>query len=192
MSVVAVIKDGDNVYIGCDSQASRCEHKFILTNKNNYKIFRPIKEKDVIIGVYGDLRNRDILFCIDEYIDELTKIENKVDCRYMIKNVIPKIFKTLENEHKITNTKNDSIIIFNYKNQIYYINDDGSILEIDDYFAIGSGAKFSIGYLSECDKINPKEALIKSIRSACKNDLDVNYPIIIMNNQNDNIEIIEK
>ena len=196
MSVVVVIKDGDNVIVGCDSQVGKGYSKNMLTNRNNYKIFKPIRDKNVIIGICGDLRDRDILFCIDEYIDELTKLKDEVNYKYIVKKIVPKIFNILEDYERIIHVKEklprmEIEIIFIYKNQIYKISHYGCVIEIDDYCAIGSGADYAVGYLNECDKTDMKEAVVKSIKSSIKTDLYVGYPIIIMNSENDDVEIIE-
>jgi len=197
MSVIVAIKNGDHVIVGCDSQVTAGYCKKTLTNKNNYKIFKPVKDKDLIIGVCGSLRDRDILFCIDEYIEEIVKLKNEVNYKYIVTNIVPGIFEILSNNKRILDIKDKLKImeiefVFIYKNQIYKVANNGCVIEIDDYCAIGSGSDYAIGYLNECDKTDIKEALIKSIKSSCKNDLHVNYPIIVMNSENDDIEIIEK
>lgn len=197
MSVVVAIKDKDKVIVGCDSQVTRGYSKKTLSNMNNFKIFKPTREGDIIIGVCGDLRDRDILYCVDEYIDELTRLKDTVNYKYIATRVVPHIFQILKHNGRVV-SKEDEIshleveLIFVYKNQIYTISSWGTVMEIDDYCAIGSGADFAIGYLNESPKKDVRQDIIKSIKSACKNDLYVNYPIIIMNSEDNIIDIIEK
>lgn len=102
MSVVVAIKDKDKVWVGCDSQVTRGWHsKDTLSNKNNYKIFKPKKEPEVIIGLCGYLRDRDILFCVDEYLEELIKLKNEVNYKYIVTKVVPKIFSILKENNRI-------------------------------------------------------------------------------------------
>jgi len=63
---------------------------------------------------------------------------------------------------------------------------------MDDILADGSGYRLCLGAWNGLkDKDIPiKEKLITTIKAACENDLYVNYPIIIMNTKDDEIEII--
>jgi len=200
MSVVAAIKDNDRVYIACDSQASTNYTKRTLTNKNNYKIFKPKDDPDIIIGMVGDLRDLNIVYCIESFIDELTKLKDEVDFRYIVKEVVPKLIYNFRENNRIRKPQMGELeyyfngqIIFIYKNTIYCIDSYGSVTEVDDYCAIGSGANFTMGYLNE-SKNNihegKQESLIKAIKSACKSDLYVNYPIIVKNTYDDSTIII--
>jgi ATP-dependent protease HslVU (ClpYQ) peptidase subunit len=195
MSVIVAIKEKDRIYVGCDSQVTTGWGKSTLTNSNNYKIFKPKKEKDVIIGVCGHLRDRDILYCIDEYIEELIKLKNEFDYKYVVKKIVPKIFSELESKNRII--KDDKVlkemnnqILFAYKESLFSIGYDGSVIEIDDFCAIGSGQDFAIGFLNEDSEKSSQEKIIKAIKSSCKSDLYVNYPIVVMNTIDDVVEII--
>ncbi len=194
MSVVVAIKDKDKVWVGCDSQFSYGYAKGTLSNKNNYKIFKPSNESDVIIGLCGYVRDANILSCVDEYIEEITKLKDEVNFKYIVTKVVPKIFNILKENKRIIEKKDEleemgSELIFVYRDGIYQINSDGCVIEIDDYVAIGSGARVAMGYLNQHSD-NPKDAVAKAIKSTCTTDLYVNYPIILMNTKDDKIEII--
>jgi len=196
MSVVVAIKDKDRVYVGCDSQATIGCTKRTLSNKHNCKIFKPENDKDVIIGTCGDFRDANLLYCVNEYIDELTRLKNQVDFKYVVTKIVPKIFSTLKDNGRIkasTDTLKSlpSSILFVYKTSIYRIFHDGCVIEVDDYIAMGSGANNAMGYLNVKDPQEcPKKALQKSIEASCVSDLYVMKPIVIMNTVDDDVTII--
>jgi len=196
MSVVVAIRDGDLIYIGADSQKTKGHTRETSTNINNLKIFKPLSNKNLIIGFSGDYRDRDILYCSEDYIGKIFE-NDSFDYKFIVSNFVPNIFSLLKHHGRIYKGSDnmeymDGTLIITYKNKLYRISSFGVVTEIDDYCAIGTGENFAIGYLNEGDKTNLKEALIKSLKSAIKNDIYLSYPIIIMNNKNNDIEVIEK
>lgn len=197
MSVVVAVKDKEtnSVWVGCDSQASCGNLKRILTNKSNYKIFKPNKDDNLIIGVVGILRDANILYCVDNYIDELTMLKNEVDFKYVVTKIVPKLQSILK-ENKIISEKDGIIgdmnnqIILAYKDKIFEICNDFCVVEHDECSVIGSGFEFSLGSLSENKNISYKEQVINAIKASCKHDLYVNHPIILMNTMTDDTIII--
>lgn len=197
MSVVAAVKDNDRMWVGCDSQVTNGGTKLTLTSQ--MKIWKPSDDNEIVMGAVGSLRDANILSIVENWIDELTKLKKTFDTKYMIKTVVPKIFSELENCGRVKNNYGmktiDGCIIFTYKTQGYFIVDDGGALEIDDMCAIGSGSRLSLGgykSLKDNTTMSAKEKLINIIESSCENDLYVNYPIVIMNTLDDEVEIIEK
>ena len=199
MSVVVAVKDKEDnsVWVACDSQCSAGCQKITLTNKNNYKIFKPSKDENLIIGIVGTVRDSNILYCIDEYIDELTKLKNEFDFKYVINTIIPNIQNTLIKNKRIVikdgimgDMKNQ--IILAYKDRIFDIDHQYATIEIDDYTVIGSGTDFSVGNLSNGQNKSPKQKAIDAVKASCINELYVNYPIILMNTMTNEIEIIDK
>lgn len=197
MSVVVAVKDGNKIWIGADSQCSNSYSKKTLSNKNNFKIFKPKDDKNLVIGYCGTVRDMNIFSCVDSYIDELTKLKNEVNFKYMVNTVVPKLFKILnDNDRTIKDPKVlpnlESQLIFACKDKIFEIGSNGQVIECDDYCSIGSGSDFARGYLNKADFKNPKQDVINAIKSACTSDLYVGYPIVVMNTEDDSVEIIQK
>lgn len=196
MSVVVAIKDGDRVLVGCDSQITQGYVKLSL--KPQMKIWKPEDDKEIVMGLVGDVRDENILSTADGWIDELTKLKNTVNFKYIVRNIVPKIFKELGNfgrlKYKDSMQSIESNVIFAYKDKAFIIECDGCVLEMNEILVTGSGKSLCLGAWNGLkDKNMPiKEKLIQVIKSACENDLYVNYPIIIMNTKDDEIEIIEK
>lgn len=199
MSVVVAIKDGDKVWMACDSQVSMgWSTKKTLTNPNNYKICRPEKDKNTLIGVVGDLKLQNIIRVQDEFVDELTRFKNEFNFKYVVNTIVPKIFKLSHENQLVEKVKDQPIFYFNggltfaHKDKLYLINSDGCVTEVDDYCADGSGFRFAVGYLNQNTDETKKDAIIKAVKSSCESDMFVNYPIIVMNTMDEEVIIIEK
>ena len=198
MSVVVAIKDGDKVWMACDSQVTMgYSTKKTLTNPNNYKICRPEKEKNTLVGVVGDLKLQNIIRVQDEFIDELTKLKDEFNFKYVVTKIIPKIFELAKESWLVEKEKDQNFYYFNgglifaHKDKLYSISSDGCVTEIDDYCADGSGFRLALGYLNQHNE-DKKDAIIKAVKSACETDNFVNYPIIVMNTKDEEVIIIEK
>ena len=191
MSVIVAIKDNDRVVMACDSQATCYGSKETLANKNNYKIFEP--QKNVLVGVVGAVRHANLLYCIEEYIDELTVLRDEVDFKYIVNKVVSKIISTFNNNSAVKPNSEfymNSIVLFAYKNQLYKIHGDGSVIEYDEFTATGSGQDLALGVLNNGTSENKRELVINAVKSACSTDLYVNYPIIVMDTLSDKAEVI--
>jgi len=198
MSVVVAVKDTDRVWVACDSQSTGGYTKRTLTNKNNYKISKPEKEKETIIGVVGDAKLTNIIKIEDFFVDELTKLKDSLDFKYVVKTIVPNIFSLCKNNQLVTKVKDQESytmnggVTFAHKNKLFTIESNGYVTEIDDYCADGSGYRLALGYLNQHSDEGKKDMAIKAVKSACESDLFVNYPIIVMNTFDDEILIIEK
>lgn len=197
MSVVVAIKDGDKVWVGCDSQVTTGYTKSTL--KSQMKIWKSEDDKDIVMGLVGDCRDNNILSTTDKWIEELVKLKDEVNFKYVVRNVVPKIFREL-NQYGRMRAKDgiqsiESTLIFAHKDKAYIIYSDGCVAEIEDMEAIGSGGRLSTGAINiikNDTKLTAKEKLIKAIKTACESDLYVNYPIVIMNTEDDEIIMVDK
>ncbi len=196
MSVVVAIKNKDHVLVGCDGQLTYGYTKSNLTIQK--KIWKPTDDKNIVMGLVGTLRDANILSVAEGWVDELTELKNSVDLKYVIKNIIPKVFMEIECQGRL-NIKDGiksmaSNITFAYKDKAYGIYSDGAVIEMDDIIADGSGFRLCLGAWNNLkDKdISAREKLVQTIKAACESDIYVNYPIIIMNTKDDRIDIVEK
>lgn len=196
MSVVVAIKEQDTIWFGCDSQMTRGYTKETLVNTK--KIWRPKSENEVVMGLTGSVRDLNVLSTVDKWIEEIAKLKNEVDFKYIVRKLTPKIFKELEEFGRLKSNNGiqsiESSVIFAYKDRFYEIECDGAVIEGEDILAQGSGYRLCLGaWNSLKDKdMSTKDKLVQVIKSACENDLYVNYPIVIMNTKNDKVEIINK
>ena len=64
---------------------------------------------------------------------------------------------------------------------------------MEDILVNGSGYSLCLGAWDSIkdENIPVQEKLIRVIKAACEKNLFINYPIIIMNTKNNNVDIIE-
>ena len=107
----------------------------------------------------------------------------KRDVDYVVKDVFPHILYVLEKRSYIKTSPVfdglDSSFLFAYQDRLFLLSSDGSVIEIDDYIAIGSGKSQAIGSLLCTEGLDPVNRIIKAIKASAANDIYVDYPIVI-------------
>ena len=84
-----------------------------------------------------------------------------------------------------------SRFLFAYKHLLYMIGAYASVIEIDDYIAIGYGESKAIGSLSTSqNEENQTSRTIKAIKASASNNIHVDYPIIISDTNSTEFKII--
>ena len=194
MSVVVAIKENKKVYIGADSQVTRGGTRRTLRNPNNYKVWKIKGVENCIMAHVGNLREANVVRLMDGLVSEYNIYKNHIDFEFIVKKIVPEIFDELKNYGFLKDNKYiesiDSRFLFAYKDQLYLINSDGCVLEIDDFVAIGSGEGEAIGSLLSTDNQDPTQIIIKAIKSSAVADIYVDYPIILTNTEETNFDII--
>jgi ATP-dependent protease HslVU (ClpYQ) peptidase subunit len=198
MSVVVAIKDNGKVWMACDSQSTRGGTKRTLSNPNNYKISRMKNDKEMLIGGVGRSKFSNVIKIQDEFMDELTRLKGDFNFNYVVKSVVPKLFN-LAKEYSLLEKATDSEdkflandFLIAYKDLLFSVDSDGTVFEVDDFDAIGSGFELAKGYISQSEIEDKKEVIIKAVRASISSDNYVNYPIIVMNTKDEEVIIIEK
>lgn len=118
---------------------------------------------------------------------------------YMIKYVVPKLFKECANRGFLERVDdhdelNMRILIATKKN-LYYINDVGTVVDIKKCAFIWSGQyQLTNAYLNiNDDNRNLKEIAIDCLDSTCRTCIGIGYPLTIGENDKEKqIEIIEE
>ena len=195
MSVVVALKEGNKIYLGADSQVTKGGTRTTLHNPNNYKVWKVDGVKNCLMGHVGNLRDANIVRLMSGLISDYDEYRDSVDYRFVVKNIVPEIVEALKDAHYLKSNNDyvdylDSSFIFAYHNKLYYINCDLSVIEIDDYIAIGSGADQALGSLLSTEGQNPQERIIKAIKSSAANDIYVDYPIILTDTEKTKFEVI--
>ena len=195
MSVVVGIKQDNKVYIGADSQVTRGGTRVSLSNPNNYKIWKVKGVDNCLMASVGNLRDACAIRIMYNMIREIDLIKNSINFEYVVSTIVPKISQQLK-EFGYIKDKDlfdgfDSKFLFAFKDQLFLIGNDGSVIEIDDCVAIGSGECESIGSLlttskSEC----PEDRIIKAIKASAAHDIYVDYPIVITNTETQEFKVI--
>lgn len=196
MSVVVAIKKDNKVYIGADSQVTRGGTRATLKNPNNYKIWKVKNVDNCLMAHVGVVRDANIVRLMDNLVTEYNVFKNHVDYEFVVKKVVPDIFSELKEYGYLKDDKYveqmDSKYLFAFRDQLYVINNDGCVLEVDDYIAIGSGEDQAIGSLLSTEGEKPEVRIIKAIKSSAASDIYVDYPIILTDSEKTEFEIISE
>lgn len=195
MSVVVAIKKDGIIYMGADSQVSRGGTRTTLSNPNNYKIW-PVRDVDnCLMGSVGTLRANNIIKVANDLIPEIVDVKDAVSFGFIVKSLVPRMFDELD-EYKVLAKDNDDVIhmdasfLFAYHDRLYSIDRYGSVIEVDDFCAIGSGANEALGsLLSTVDEKDPVERIKTAIKASATHDIYVDYPIVISNTEDTEFKV---
>ena len=195
MSVIVGIVHEGVVYIGSDSQVTKGGTKKNYLHANNRKVWHPDGRDHLLMGSAGLLKGINVVKSINGLIDQATLSEGTLNYNYVVKNVSKKIMDHMEEvkliESKDYNPKMLNEFLFANKDELFMIGTDGSVLQIDDFTAIGSGAIEAIGSLLSTEKEEPRTRIIKAIEAAIQNDIYVGYPIVIMSTKDQHVDSIQ-
>ena len=194
MSVVVAIKENGKVYIGADSQVTRGGTRTTLKNENNYKIWRVIGAPHCLMAQVGTLRDANVVRLMPNLVTDYNIYREHIGFDFVVKKVVPDIVEELTKygflkEGEKTDVL-DSCFLFAFEDQLWSIGQDKSVIEIEDYVAIGSGSDQAIGSLLSTEGQNPKERIVKAIKSSAACDIYVDYPIILTDTETGEFEII--
>ena len=183
MSVVVAIKENGKVTIGADSQCTRGGTRRTLSNPNNYKVWKVLDAENCLIAHVGLVREANIIRVARDLVPEMAQLKDKVDFSFVVKRLIPAMFEELEEYRAIkkgdTPPEFDSSFLFAYKDKLFYISGNATVIEIDDYVAIGSGECEAIGSLLSTEGEKCEERIKKAIKASAASDIYVDYPIVI-------------
>ena len=195
MSVVVGIKKDNVVYLGADSQVTRGGTRVSLSNPNNYKIWKVRGVDNCLMAHVGNLRDACVIRIIDNLIREIDIVHDCINFEYVVKRIVPYIIDELKNYNYISKEGKfeymDSRFLFAYKDMLFTIGSDSSVIEVDDCVAIGSGECQAIGSLvTTVDEDDSKSRIIKAIKSSAASDIYVDYPIVLANTKDTEFDVI--
>ena len=194
MSVVVAIKENGKVYMGCDSQSTYGNSRITLKNPNNYKIWKVPDSKNCLMGCVGRKRDSNVIRLMGGIVDDYDEYYKRINYKFVVKYLVPAIIKELKKVGYLKSDDHfesmDSSYLFAYKDNLFWISDDGTVLEVDDYVAIGSGASEAIGSLLSTENEEPKSRIVKAIKASAANDIYVDYPIIISDTETTEFDVI--
>ena len=196
MSVIVGIKQKGIVYIGADSQITKGGSKKSQLHPNNRKVWHPDEMDSLLMGSAGLVKGINLTKAINGLVDQKTLRENKIDFHFVINNISKKLMDKME-EHKLIDSKDfnprmQSEYLFADRDNLFTISTDGSVMQIEDYIAIGSGSIEAMGSLLSTEKEDTITRITKAIEAAIQSDIFVDYPIIIMNTKDDKVDIIQE
>ena len=195
MSVVVGIKKDNVVYLGADSQVTRGGTRVSLSNPNNYKIWKVRGVDNCLMAHVGNLRDACAIRIMNNLVREIDAIHNEINFEYVVGRIAPMIIDELKEYNYISKDGRfdfmDSRFLFAYKDLLYVIGSDSSVIEVDDCIAIGSGECQAIGSLiTTVDEEDSQSRIIKAIKSSAASDIYVDYPIVLANTKNTKFDVI--
>lgn len=196
MSLVVAIKENNEVYIGADSQVSRGDTKLTINNPNNFKVWKVKNVDNCLMAHTGNVRDANVIRLMDNLVNDYLIMTNNINFEFVVKSLVPDIIFELKKYGYVKDEQYfnsmDSRFIFAYKDSLFSIGFDGSVVEVDDFVAIGSGENEAIGSLLTTIGEEPKSRIIKAINASTKSNIYVNYPIVLSNTKTTEYEIVQK
>ena len=193
MSVVVAIKENGKITFGADSQCTKGSSRRSLSNPNNYKIWKVPGADNCLMAHVGLVREANVVRVTHGLVSELDQLKDSVDFAFVVRRLVPALFDEL-NSYGILRKDDgvpyfDSSFLFAYKDRLYYISPNGTVIEIDDYCAIGSGECEAVGSLLSTEGESCEERIKKAIRASAANDIYVDYPIVISDTESTEFKV---
>lgn len=196
MSVIVAVRDEDKIWLATDSQVTSGWTPSLLLSQHSFKIFKT--KNSINIGGSGSLRDLNIISTSDvDFIAENAILKNNITFTSIVRDTVSKFFNELGKFQRLKTkdgiSEMQSYFIIAYKNSCFMIGFDGAVMELDDMFAIGSGADVAESayiILRDTD-LDPKDKAVRAVMSACERDLFVNYPIIVTNTLENEFELFD-
>lgn len=180
MSLVIAIKEKDRIVLGADKQASTGSTK----DHTSTKIWKVEELEGALMGGVGSARASQII----QYSQIIDKnYTGPINTEFVICVLVPTISATLKangiavgasEEESCTMIPN--VFIFAYADKAWVIWHDLSVIEIADYFAIGSGADVARGALFATKDKNPFDRIVTGIDAAAESTLFVDDGIDLL------------
>lgn len=173
--------------MGADSQVSCGGTRSTLSNPNNYKIWAMSDIDNCLMGSVGTLRANNIIKVASDLIPEIVDLKGNVDFCFVVRHFVPRLMDELDEYKVLCKGKDDApdmaaSFLLAYHDRLYSIEHYGSVIEIDDFCAIGSGSCEALGsLLSSVGIDDPVERIKMAIKASAAHDIYVDYPIVMSN-----------
>lgn len=185
-------KINSTVYLGGDSLGSNGYSKMLYTQR---KVFHSKDTKNLIIGLSGSFNFQALEY--EKLLDEAKLLKDEIDREYLITKFIPNL-KEIVNKYNANSSKDnlnsmEGSLLFGYKDKLFTIQCDYSLLESTDGFdAIGSGGEVAMGsLLTSCDIDIPIiDKITKALEAAEKHAVGVQRPFYIINTTTDEVVVV--
>ena len=189
MSVVIAIKENGVTYMAADTQISFGDSKRHLKSDSLQKVWAVTDTPHCIMGGVGLTRDLNLIrYCTSELIPEASVLKNEINVGTIMLNTVPAIFESIRNYTQlVTGCDKDipinSEFVLAYKDKIFDIAPDGTVEEVEDYIAIGSGADAALGSLKHTTDEPVYDRLIKALDAASESNLYVSEPYVCMDTE---------
>lgn len=188
MSVVIAVRYKDGVALGADRQVTWGNLKKDTANK-----ITQTRWSNIGLGGVGSGRLCDILEVIDDVVpaEDILKMVN-INRKYLIRNIVPELFRQFKDYDMVLHDETgcryiDGTLMIVTPEMIHAMTSNGSLIQYEDFAAIGCGGDLAYGYLSTLDKDFSKikeddvvKIITTAIQKACKDDAFVDDNIDIL------------
>lgn len=176
MSCIIAMVNGSSIYFASDSLAV-CNG--VAISNNCKKIFRKKYCGDeFLVGVTGTVFACNIIDQLDDSCFIRSEISSTNFYDFLcneFRHELMSHFLSDSNGKDIENEK--STFLIGHLGKLYFISNDLSVVEVDKFFSIGSGAECATGAMEVLyydKKLKPKEKLNHALSIASKYDIYVN------------------
>ena len=189
MSVVIAIKENGVTYMAADTQISFGDSKRHLKSDSLQKVWAVTDTPHCIMGGVGLTRDLNLIrYCTSELIPEASVLKNEINVGTIMLNTVPAIFESIRNYTQLVTGCDKEIpinseFILAYKDKIFDIAPDGTVEQVEDYIAIGSGADAALGSLKHTTDEPIYDRLIKALDAASESNLYVSEPYVCMDTE---------
>ena len=190
MSVVIAIKENGVTYMAADTQVSFGDSKRHLKSDSLQKVWAVTDTPNCLMGGFGLARDLNLMrYCTSELIPEAAVLKNDITVGTIMLSTVPVIFESIRNYTQlVTGCDKDipinSEFLLAYKDKIFDIAPDGTVEEVEDYIAVGSGADAALGSLKHTTDEPVYDRLIKALDAAAESNLYVSEPYVCMDTEN--------
>lgn len=132
-----------------------------------------------------------------ELISENDILKGDINFKNIVRQTVPKLFAELDAFDRLYKDKGmremNSAFIIAHGETCFLIDMDGSVIELVDMLATGSGGDISESAYAVLRDTNltPKEKAIRAVAVSCEKDLFVGYPIVITSTKMDSFEVFD-
>lgn len=132
-----------------------------------------------------------------ELISENDILKGDINFKNIVRQTVPQLFAELDAFDRLYKDKGmkemNSAFIIAHGETCFLIDMDGSVIELVDMLATGSGGDISESAYAVLRDTNltPKEKAIRAVAVSCEKDLFVGYPIVITSTKMDSFEVFD-
>lgn len=179
MSVVVAIKKDGVVYMGADTQVTYGSYSRHYEFEEEHKLF-VVKSLGIMIGFVGSASHS---YLFKQLIKTLTPFDVEKLTKDSIRQQLVVPFITLLQEYDLLSMQEGwhdikTTILLSKDEDLFQIEDDGNILNLQKYGSIGSGSMATIPYLSHPHG-DIRGVIRESLESAARMDQYVSAPFLI-------------
>ena len=181
MSILIALKSGGRVYIGGDRESM--QDGSIETDTS--RVWEPYDAKGFVIGCIGSvkvisaLKNRSLFQYYDNYLNySFTKTYLPRRIADAIKDLSNDEEAYFEDERGVWEL-NAAFLIASH-NRLFYMNQRGEIVEIEDFCVLGDDMSFAYDSLRATGDIaDPIERIKRAVAASVGNKVDIEYPVSV-------------